>query len=338
MNRNDSEPCAACRSERGLILLAVLLLLPTSLPAQAQTPRKAGKPPVTALAFTPAGTGLVTVSQAGLALHALPELKAQRAVELQAVNPHCAVFSPDGNHLAVGGGTPSEEGMVEVYSWPELKLIRKLGSHEDSVIDVAWQSDRFIASASLDKEVRLWNIDTGKIVRTFKGHSRGVTSVRFLADHETMLTAGIDQSIRVWNSRTGKLIRSMAMHTKPIHDLAVRPQSEGLPMIASASDDRTVRLWQPTIGRMVRFAKLPVRPLNVEWLPDGSRVVAVCTDGKAYTIDPDTVETTSVTSVIKGWAWAMQVHPNQNGLAVGGPNGTIKTLDPKQMMRKQNDE
>ncbi|MFK7821666.1 MAG: hypothetical protein AB8G99_23340, partial [Planctomycetaceae bacterium] len=79
-----------------------------------------------------------------------------------------------------------------------------------------------------------------------------------------------------------------------------------------------------------------VRPLNVEWLPDGSRVVASCTDGKIYTIDPDTVEVTSVTDATKGWAWAMDV--SQSGLAVGGPNGTIKMLKSTQGIGKQNDE
>ena len=205
-------------------------------------------------------------------------------------------------------------------------------------MSIAWQTNSTIVSGSLDKEVRLWNIETDKVERSFLGHSRGVTNVRFLSDGKTLMSAGSDQSIRVWNADTGELIRSLAMHTKPIHDIAVRPTNEGLPMIASASDDRTVRLWQPTIGRMVRFAKLSARPLNVDWLPDGSRVVAVCTDGNAYTIDPDTVEVTNVTRVMNGWAWAMQVDPTTLTLTVGGPNGTIKAVKQSEYTREPSDE
>ena len=310
---------------------------PKSYPNRA-TSRQGKKPPVTSIVFAPEGKSVASVSQAGLSVHTWPDLKSQRTVKLKTTNPHSIVFSPDGKHVAVGGGVPSEDGTIEVFSWPEAKPIAQLGEHADSVMSVAWQDDDTIVSASLDKEVRVWSVKSGKLVRTFKGHSRGVTSVSFLADKKTMITAGIDQSIRVWNAETGELIRSMAMHTKPIHDVAVRPATEGLPMIASASDDRTVRLWQPTIGRMVRFAKLPVRPLNVEWLPDGSRVIAACTDGKAYTINPDTVQVTNVAPAISGWAWAMQVHPNQNALAVGGPNGTIKVLTLPQISREQSDE
>lgn len=295
-------------------------------------------PPITSLKLAPTGSKLVGVSQSGLTIHSWPDRKPLRTIKLQTTNPHSIAFSPDGKHLAVGGGVPSEDGTIEIFSWPEAKPTAKFGDHADSVMSIAWQDDTTIASASLDKEVRLWNIETGQPIRTFKGHSRGVTSVRFLADNKTMLTAGIDQSIRVWNAETGELIRSMSMHTRPIHNLAVRPKTEGLPMIASASDDRTVRLWQPTIGRMVRFAKLPVRPLNVDWLPDGSRVVASCTDGKVYTIDPDTVEVTRVKPVIKGWAWAMHIHPSDSSLAVGGPNGTIESFLRTEFTRKTDDE
>ena len=284
------------------------------------------RPPITSLMSAPAGGKLIAVSQAGLTIRSRKEQKPLRTIKLQTTNPHAIAFCPDGKRLAIGGGIPSEDGTIEIFSWPDATPITKFGDHTDSVMSIAWQNDTTIASASLDKEVRLWDIQTGKSTRSFKGHSRGVTAVRFLADKQTMLTAGIDQSIRVWNATTGELIRSMSMHTKPIHDIAVRPKAEGLPMIASASDDRTVRLWQPTIGRMVRFAKLPVRPLNVEWLPDGSRVIASCTDGRVYTIDPNTVEVTNVADAIKGWAWAMDVHAPDSGLAVGGPNGTIKLL------------
>ncbi len=295
------------------------------------------KPPITSLAFAPTGNTLAAVSQSGLTIHSWPELKPLQAIQLQTANPHSVTFSPDGKHLAVGGGTPSEDGTIELFSWPDAKPVSTLGSHADSVMSVAWQNNNVLASVSLDKHVHLWNIQTGRIIQTFAGHSRGVSATAFLDDQQTLITAGIDQSVRVWNAESGELIRSMSMHTKPIHDIAVRPKAEGLPMIASASDDRTVRLWQPTIGRMVRFAKLPVRPLNVDWLPDGSKVVAVCTNGKAYLIDPDTVEVTAVVDAVEGWAWAMAVDSRKSALAVGGL-GTIKLIERSRFKRKQDDD
>ena len=42
-----------------------------------------------------------------------------------------------------------------------------------------------------------------------------------------------DQSVRVWSLPEGKPVRTLNNHTKAIHDLALRPQSSGLPMIAT---------------------------------------------------------------------------------------------------------
>ena len=38
----------------------------------------------------------------------------------------------------------------------------------------------------------------------------------------------------------GELIRSMNNHTPPVHDLDLRPNDSGLPMLVSVGDDKTV--------------------------------------------------------------------------------------------------
>ena len=115
-------------------------------------------------------------------------------------------------------------------------------------------------------------------------------------------------------------------HTLPAHDLALRPNETGLPMVASVSDDRTVRFWQPTIGQMVKFARLKAAPLNVAWLNNGSRIVAACADGVVRLVDPDSVEVTDEIHTLNGWAYSLAVHPTDGSLVVGGPNGQVRRV------------
>lgn len=124
------------------------------------------------------------------------------------------------------------------------------------------------------------------------------------------------------------MVRTLNNHTSAVHRLALRPTVGGLPMIASVSDDRTVRLWQPTIGRMVRFAQLDATPLAVDWLIDGSRIVVATSVGSVQLIDPDTVEVTQNISAVDGWAYALDVHPTDGSLLVGGTNGQLKRITP----------
>ncbi len=286
-------------------------------------------PPITALAFSHDGKSVVACSQAGLHIYDWPTLNLQRTIAVQARNIHDLAFSPDGDRLAVGGGNPATTGIIEIFSWPEGKSLRVLSEHRDSVMAVAWRDASSLASASLDRDVILWDLRTGTPTQRFKGHSRGVSSLCFLNDKETLVSTGVDQSVRVWNLVTGELIRSLNNHTLPAHDLALRPNETGLPMVASVSDDRTVRLWQPTIGRMVKFARLKEAPLNVAWLNGGSRIVTACTDGAVRLVDPDSVEVTGEIQVLNGWAYSLAVHPTDGSVVVGGPNAQVRRIVPE---------
>ncbi|RKU31541.1 hypothetical protein C6497_01720 [Candidatus Poribacteria bacterium] len=283
-------------------------------------------PPITSLAFTNDGKHLVAGSQVGLQIYEWHTLSLEKTISVTPRNIHDLAFSPDNKWLAVGGGNPSAEGIIEILSFPEGVSHKILRGHRDSVMTVTWRDASSLVSGSMDRDIILWNLSDGTEIRRFKGHSRGVSSLCFIQDKEQLVSTGIDQNVRVWNVTTGELIHSMNNHTHTVHNLALRPNATSLPMIASASDDRTVRLWQPTIGRMVKFARLNAVPLNVVWLNDGSKVIASCIDGNVRMIDPDSVEITDEILGIDGWAYSLNIHPTDNSIAIGGENGQIKRI------------
>ena len=292
----------------------------------APSPAGAGDPPITSLAFAPDGKSIAACSQAGLRIYSWPGLKPGKKIETNALNLHDLAFSPGGDRLAVGGGIPADEGTVEIFSWPAGKPLQVLNAHKDSVMGIAWLSGSSIASGSLDHSVVLWDTGTGSPLKRLKGHSRGVASLCFLEKKRLLVSAGIDQSLRVWDLETGKLVHSLDNHTLPVHGIALRPGAGGLPMVASVSDDRSVRLWQPTIGRMVRFARLATKPLDVGWLPDGSRIVAACTDGNLRLVDPLEVKVTRVLPAGPGWTYSLAVHPLDGSIAAGSSDGRIRRI------------
>lgn len=288
---------------------------------------RATEPPITAVAFAPDGQTVVGVSQSGLQQFSWPQLVRQRIIKVSAANLHCLAFAADGRHLAVGGGNPAEDGVVEVFIWPQGKSIAAFVEHKDSVRSVAWVDSTQIVSASLDRELKLWEFpgSASGSIHGFSGHSRGVSDVLLLNDDETMVTAGDDQSVRVWEVATGKLIRSLNQHTKPIHSLAARPSAGGLPMVASAAGDRTIKFWQPTIGRMVRYVRLDSVPLNIAWI-DEDRIAAACVDGRVRIVDANEVRVLQTLDGINGWAYALAVDPVGNSIVVGGNDGQLRNI------------
>ena len=288
----------------------------------------AAEPPITAIAFSSDGKSVVAVSQSGLQEFNWPQLEPQRIIGTSAANLHGVVFSPNGTRIAVAGGNPAEEGIVEIFSWPKGELQTRISGHDDSVRSVVWLDDSRIVTSSIDRQIKLWSLDNKLMSRTFRGHSRSVTASCVLKGGKTLVSTGVDQTVRVWDISSAKLIRSLSQHTKPIHSVVRRPQSGGLPMVATASADRSIRFWQPTIGRMVRYIRLESEPLNIAWLDKGTKIAAVCVDGRVRIIDADEVKVLQSISAIDGLAYSIAVHPNDGSLAVGGTNGQIRRIVP----------
>ncbi len=290
-------------------------------------PKGAGKPPVTALAVAPDGKALFVGSQAGLEVRSWPELEPIRTLHTELAHIHDMAFSPDGKLLAASGGEPAERGAVEVYRWPSLDLAYRRASHEDVIYAVAWRGDSAeYAAAGGDVGVTVHNAATGAVTRRLEGHSRAVVTACYLAEGDRLITAGVDETLRLWDGQ-GNVLRTLTNHTKTVNHVALRPASktQPQPMIASASDDRTVRIWQPAIGRLVRFVRLESVPQAVAWSPDGTTLLAACSDGRLRAINAETAELRESRQAIDGVAYSIAT-ASDGSVAVGGTNGQIRRL------------
>lgn len=74
-------------------------------------------------------------------------------------------------------------------------------SHSRGIASVAFSLDGSCAlSGSHDHILKLWNVATGKLLRTFEGHIGDVISVALSLDGSRVLSGGEDntRSLRIW--------------------------------------------------------------------------------------------------------------------------------------------
>jgi WD40 repeat protein len=89
--------------------------------------------------------------------------------------------------------------------------------------------------------MRLWDVETGKELRVFKGHTHWVACVAFSPDGKTALSAGCqDRTVRLWDVESGKELKRFAGHRDDVFSVAFSPDGK---QAYSAGKDHMVRVW-----------------------------------------------------------------------------------------------
>jgi WD40 repeat protein len=100
--------------------------------------------------------------------------------------------------------------------------------------------------------VRVWDMATGALLQTLKGHSSWVRSIVFSPDGRLLASGSGDETVLLWDTATGALSRTLEGHSGWVYMVAFAP---GGRMLASASKDTTVRLWDTATGALLRNFK-----------------------------------------------------------------------------------
>lgn len=76
--------------------------------------------------------------------------------------------------------------------------------------------DTLLAAGDRKGNVRLWELGSGRVLRTFAAHKALITSVTFSPDGELLLTASRDHEARIWSAQTGMLRHVIRWHFGPL--------------------------------------------------------------------------------------------------------------------------
>src|SRR5262249_47307010 len=96
--------------------------------------------------------------------------------------------------------------LVKLIEKSAFASIRQFTGHTGHIRHLAVSKDgKKALTASMDYSVRLWDVDTGKEVRKFDGHTSWAWSVAFSPDEKHVLSSGsLDRTLRLWNVADGK--------------------------------------------------------------------------------------------------------------------------------------
>jgi F-box and WD-40 domain protein MET30 len=95
---------------------------------------------------------------------------------------------------------------------------------------------RYMITAGLDSTVRLWDVSTGRCLKTFFGHVEGVWALA--GDSLRVVSGAEDRMVKVWDARAGKCLRTFTGHAGPVTCIGLSDSR-----MVTGSEDCEVRLY-----------------------------------------------------------------------------------------------
>jgi tetratricopeptide (TPR) repeat protein len=252
--------------------------------------------------------GITAVTAATITLVAVRDAKHEKT----AAAARLAAFVPRMPARPPAGGTSP------------IKFERGIIVANQSVAGVAFTPDGSeLVTASFDGTLKLWDVEKGKIVRVFAGHSGRVCAVAITPDGKSIVSGG-DTTVRIWDRASGALVTTIAADARRVTSVAIAPDAS---FVASGGFDGTAKVWELPSGHLL--GTLSTTPpsgtvLSVAISPDGKNIATGGEDARVRIWNAGTRTLSRAleghASTIDAVAWA----PDGQALASSSDDHTVR--------------
>lgn len=124
---------------------------------------------------------------------------------------------------------------------PGKAVYTRKGHDKDiNAIDVS-PDNRMFATASQDRTVKVWDLESGESIGVLRGHKRGVWTVKFSQYDKIIATGSGDKSIKLWSLADFSCTKTFEGHTNSVLKVAFVTKGQ---QIVSAGGDGLVKVWE----------------------------------------------------------------------------------------------
>ena len=267
-------------------------------------------------------------------------------------------LSPNGKNIISGG-------INTLSQWNKGTMLKRLKGVDYSAYYVKFSpSGQYIITLNRKSTIELWDVSTGKVIKTFRGHS-DIESIAFSPNGQYIIS-GSKKSIKLWNIETGEIIKEVKGtgssigfspngkyitsgswdgtiklwniespneikvfrgHTASVSVVAFSSNNK---YIISGSTDNSIRLWDIATGKELKVFKGHIDFVrSVLFINNDKYIVSGSLDNTIKLWDVSTGKEIRTFRGHSAWVCSVSVSPDGKYIISGGWDGTIKKWDIK---------
>ena len=178
---------------------------------------------------------------------------------------------------------------------------------------VPW--DDILVSGGCDRDVRVWDMSTGRSIHTLRGHTSTVRCLK-MSDANTAISGSRDTTLRIWDLPSGMCKTVLVGHQASVRCLAIHGD-----LVVSGSYDTTARIWSISEGRCLRTLTGHFSQIYAIAF-DGTRIATGSLDTSVRIWDPTTG---MCTAILQGHTSLVgQLQMRGDTLVTGGSDGSVR--------------
>jgi WD40 repeat protein len=143
-------------------------------------------------------------------------------------------------------------------------------SHSNGINSAVYNFDgKKILSASFDRTIKEWDVESGQCLKTFTGHEEMVRSACYRGDGKKILSASEDKFIKEWDVESGQCLKTFTGHKSFVSSAHYSEDGKKI-LSASWSLDNIIKEWDVESGQCLKTYKGTYADLKPEENPEGN--------------------------------------------------------------------
>lgn len=239
---------------------------------------------------------------------------------------------PVSGHIFLTCSMDSKVKLWEFYG--ERRCIRTYGGHAQGVRDVSFNCDgtEFL-SASFDRFIKLWDVETGKVKAKFT-NKKVPYCVVFNPEEDKrnfFVTGTSDKKILCYDTRSGEIVQEYDRHLGAVNTVTFVDNNKRL---VSTSDDKSIRAWEWDIPVDFKYLADPQQHSmpSVALSRNGRYLAFQSMDNQIKIMEPNANFRWKSKKVFRGhmvagYACGIDFSPDMNYLISGDADGRLAIWD-----------